>query len=560
MLLSLSIRQLAIVEQLDLDFHSGMTIITGETGAGKSILLQALGLAVGDRATTDSLRHHADKAEVSASFDLKRLPLAHQWLAEQEMLSSNGQECMLRRIILASGRSKAFINGIACSVGQLKELGQLLLDIHGQHSHQSLLRRETHLNLLDEYAQLEDSKLAVTQAFTHYRTSYQQLMKVRQQDASQQAKVELLTYQVAELDRLAPVKGEVSELEAEQQELASVESLMLTGQQVLNLCDQDKGAALQQVSQAQQLLEQLDNPKLAVIKQLLQDASIQLEEASRELTSFIFKLEANPERLEYLEQRLNSYYQIAHKHAIQPEEVHQEHLQLTEELSQLSLGAEDIEVLEEEVNQLRQGYLSLANQLSQKRQVAAEQLEKEVTHQLAELGMEKSKFELSFTRLDRPQPNGLDQLEFLIAPNPGQAAKPLIRIASGGELSRISLAIQVVIAQRAKADQASSLPTLVFDEVDVGISGATAEIVGRLLKRLAQRGQIICVTHLPQVAAQGQQHLHLHKKVEAENTLSYVQQLDKQGRIEELARMLGGIQVSPSTLAHAEEMLMTASC
>lgn len=549
MLLSLSIRQLAIVEQLDLDFHPGMTVITGETGAGKSILLQALGLAVGDRADSDSLRQGADKAEVSASFDLSKLPLAKQWLQEQELLSEEENECLLRRVILATGRSKAFINGLPCPVGHLKDLGEILLDIHGQHAHQSLLKKETHLGLLDEYAQLMQAKEEVAKSFNLYRTSYQQLVKLRQQDANQQAQLELLTYQVNELNQLEPIAGEISQLEAEQQELASVEELLTTGQQVLNLCNEDDASALHQVNLAKQLLGQLKNPKLGPANQMLQEAAIQLEETSRELAGFISNLEADPQRLAFIEQRLSGYYQAAHKHGIQPEEVYNHHQNLKQQLASLSLGEEGIEKLENQVNQLRQNYLSLANQLSQQRRLAASHLEKEVMEQLAMLGMEKSEFKLEFTKLEKPQPSGLDQIEFLIAPNPGQPAKPLVRIASGGELSRISLAIQVVTAQT------SSIPTLVFDEVDVGISGATAEIVGRLLKQLALRGQILCVTHLPQVAAQGQQHLHIHKKVEDETTLSQMELLDKEGRVQELARMLGGVNLSASTLAHAKEML-----
>lgn len=552
MLLSLSIRQLAIVEQLDLDFHPGMTVITGETGAGKSILLQALGLAVGDRADTDSLRQGAKEAEVSASFDLTQLPLARLWLEEQQLSSPDANECLLRRVILNTGRSKAFINGKACPIGHLKELGQLLLDIHGQHAHQSLLRKETHLSLLDEYAQLLPIKQEVNLAFNAYRSHYQRLIKVRQQDASQQAQLELLTYQVEELNQLAPVKGELAELEAEQQELANAEQLLANSQEALNLCDEQEGSALQLVNLAKQLVNQLGSPKLASAGQMLQDAAIQLEETSRELSYFISNLEADPTRLVTLEARLNSYYQAAHKHHIQPEEVYKQHQKLQDQLTELSLGEEGIEKLEQEVNQLRSDYLALANQLSQQRQAAASQLEAEVDSQLALLGMEKSQFKLSFARLDKPQASGLDQLEFLIAPNPGQAAKPLVRIASGGELSRISLAIQVVTAQT------SSIPTLIFDEVDVGISGATAEIVGRLLKQLAKRGQILCVTHLPQVAAQGQQHLHIHKTVEDETTLSHMELLNKKGRVQELARMLGGVNLSASTLAHAEEMLELA--
>ncbi len=546
MLISLSIRQLAIVDHLELEFRKGMTVITGETGAGKSILLQALGLALGDRYTNESIRHGSDRAEVTASFDLSKLPEAKKWLEDHDLTSD---ECILRRSLLNNGRSKAWINGQPCPVQHLKELGSLLLDIHGQHAHQSLLRRETHLHVLDQYAGLQKQTSELTLVYRSWNTIHKRLENLRQQDDAQRARVQLLRYQVEELNELAIQEDELTELEAEQEQLANAELLIQTSQQALDLCDHEDGAALQQVSQALQLIIGIKSSSLQPVQQMLSEAQIQLQETSRELEHYASTLEVNPERLQWVEDRLSSIYQTARKHHLQAEELLAHHANLKQELNELDNGESSLDLLTDELDQLSKKYHLLANALRQARLLAANKLQKLVDEQLAYLGMEKSQFKVQFKPLDGLHALGADEIEFLIAPNPGQPAKPLVRIASGGELSRISLAIQVITAQT------SSIPTLVFDEVDVGISGATAEIVGRLLKQLANRGQILCVTHLPQVAAQGDQHLHIHKEVDQDSALTQMALLDKKGRITELARMLGGITLSERTLAHAKEML-----
>lgn len=546
MLVSISIRQLAIIEHLELEFRKGMTVITGETGAGKSILLQALGLALGDRSDSDSIRHGAQRAEVTASFDLSRLPEAKKWLEDHDLTSD---ECILRRSLLNNGRSKAWINGQPCPVQHLKELGSLLLDIHGQHAHQSLLRRETHLHVLDQYAGLQKQTSELTLVYRSWNTIHKRLENLRQQDDAQRARVQLLRYQVEELNELAIQEDELTELEAEQKQLANAELLIQTSQQALDLCDHEDGAALQQVSQALQLIIGIKSSSLQPVQQMLSEAQIQLQETSRELEHYASTLEVNPERLQWVEDRLSSIYQTARKHHLQAEELLAHHANLKQELNELDNGESSLDLLTDELDQLSKKYHLLANALRQARLIAANKLQKLVDEQLAYLGMEKSQFKVQFKPLDGLHALGADEIEFLIAPNPGQPAKPLVRIASGGELSRISLAIQVITAQT------SSIPTLVFDEVDVGISGATAEIVGRLLKQLANRGQILCVTHLPQVAAQGDQHLHIHKEVDQDSALTQMALLDKKGRITELARMLGGITLSERTLAHAKEML-----
>ncbi len=546
MLINLSIRQLAIVDHLALEFNKGMTVITGETGAGKSILLQALGLALGDRCDSDSIRHGADRAEISASFDLSLLPQAKEWLIQHAL---NSDRCILRRSLQKNGRSKAWINGQPCPVQHLKALGELLLDIHGQHAHQSLLRKDAHLKILDQYAGLQAQTTQLTAIYRSWHTTHKRIASLQEQDDVQQARVQLLRYQIEELDQLALQADELSALEAEQQQLANAEQLIQTSQQALNLCDHEDGAALQRVNQALQLVSALKAPNLQPVLQMLSEAQIQLQETSRELEYYASTLEIDPERLQWVEERLNSIYQMARKHHLQAEELPAHHAQLKQALNALDNSETRLDALNSELMALTAQYHQQAEKLHQKRIAAANQLQQAVDEQLACLGMEKSQFKVNFKPLEGLHATGSDDIEFLIAPNPGQPAKPLIRIASGGELSRISLAIQVITAQT------SSIPTLVFDEVDVGISGATAEIVGRLLKQLANRGQILCITHLPQVAAQGDQHLHIHKQINDNTTLTQMVLLDEQGRVGELARMLGGIKLSEQTLAHAKEML-----
>ena len=546
MLTSLTIHQLAIVDHLELDFRPGMTVITGETGAGKSILLQALGLALGDRADADSLRHGTDRAEVSARFDLTHQPQARAWLQANDL---DDQECLLRRSIMANGRSKAWINGQPCPVQQLKALGELLLDMHGQHAHHSLLKKDIHWSLLDAYAGLEAEQAAFAAQWRDHQALQKQIRQLEAQDAAQQARIQLLRYQVEELDQLALVDGELEALEQEQAQLANAEQLIATGEQALAWCDQDEGGALQQVTYALQALKQLPLASLDNVCQLLSDAQIQLQEASRDLAHFTSQLELDPQRLQALEARLNLIYQTARKHQVTPENLLAHHQSLRQTLAREDVDEAQLETLKHDLEAQEQRLTQTAAALSARRREAAARLEEAVDAQLACLGMEKSQFRVSFEPLTRLQPQGAELVEFLIAPNPGQPAKPLVKIASGGELSRISLAIQVVTAHL------SQIPTLVFDEVDVGISGATAEIVGRLLHQLATQRQVLCVTHLPQVAAQGDWHLHIHKTSSDKETLSHMALLDEEGRVQELARMLGGVQLSASTLNHAREML-----
>ncbi|WP_227370432.1 DNA repair protein RecN [Halomonas sp. M20] len=549
MLVQLAIRDFAIVERLDLDLHDGMTAITGETGAGKSVLLGALGLCLGERADAASVRHGAKRADLSARFDIERLPVARAWLEARELPT---EDCLLRRVVAANGRSKAWINGHPCTVSDLKALGEHLIEIHGQHAHQALLQEDTHLRLLDDFADQSDAVDELGATFRQWQEARRRLKHLSDSGDEIQARRQLLRYQVDELDQLALADNELEVLEQEQAVLAHAEETLRETQLAVDCCDHDNGGALTLLHQALTRIGSLpgaEQGSLAEARSMLNDAQIQIEEAARELHYFIDHTELDPARLADVEERLAEVHRVARKHHVMPEELTELQQRLRSELESLEGGEHDLEALTAEVEATRDAYRTTARRISKKRQKAAVAFGKEVQDQLGFLAMGKARFEVEVASRDTPQPNGLDSVRFLISANPGQPARPLAKVASGGELSRISLAIQVVAASH------STIATLVFDEVDVGVSGATAEIVGQLLRRLGQSGQVMTVTHLPQVAAQAHQHLHIEKQAAEDVTLTQMALLDEAGRVNELARMLGGIHLSDRTLAHAREML-----
>lgn len=554
MLTQLLIQNFAIVDHLDLDLKVGMTVISGETGAGKSIMLDALALALGDRADSDSVRLGAERAEITALFDLTAIPEAREWLAAQDLDMDN--ECQLRRVITREGRSRSYINGQPTPLNLVRELGQFLVDIHGQHEHQRLLKKDFHRVLLDDFAQQTALALDVKQHYQHWQGLQKRLQRLTDDSAEKTARLQLLSYQLNELNQLDLREGELEQLEQEQQQLENAGSLLQTGHQVLQLTAEGEGeqtTCLELLSHSLQLLEGLQkfSPLLPQAADMLSSAQIQIEEASREIRHFIDQVEMNPERLQEVEERLSSIYDIARKHRVAPEALCALHRQLEAEMAGLEQSDEAIEQLQHEADQARLRFLQQAQQLSQKRSSAALALSQAVDQQLHSLGMASAHFRVQLTPLDSQHAGaqGLEEVEFLISTNKGQSAKPLAKVASGGELSRISLAIQVITAQT------SSTPTLVFDEVDVGIGGAIAEVVGRLLKELGQRTQVLCVTHQPQVAAQGDQHLHVSKIDLEHATATQIQRLESDARIQEIARMLGGIELTSTTLKHAKEML-----
>ncbi len=550
MLTQLTVSNYAIAERVELQFNKGMTALTGETGAGKSIVLDALGLAMGGRADAGAVRHGAKRADITATFDVSGIPEAGDWLSQHELDDDN--DCILRRVISKDGRSRAYINGQPCPLNHLKELGGLLMDIHSQHQHQSLLRKDTHRKLVDEFAGVEALAADTREAWKTWNQIRQRLTERRQNADEAEAKLQLLRYQVEELDRLALEDGEQEQLEQEQAQLSQADAVLHSSHQAALLCTEDETSAADLVRQALQQLEQLpvDLPALADTIQMLNEAQIQISEAGDNLRHFVEDYEADPARLAEVEERLSAIYQMARKHRITPEELPELHQRLSAELAELDGGEGSLEQLEAELESQRARFDDLAGKLSEARAKAAAELDQRVAAELAQLSMPNMQFitHLNRSNSEEPMPHGLEEIEFLVSANPGQPARPLAKVASGGELSRISLAIQVVVAQT------STTPTLVFDEVDVGIGGGTAEVVGRLLRTLGSNGQVLCVTHLPQVAAQCHQHLFVSKFTEQDATFSKIETLDNQGRISEVARMLGGVDMTEHTIAHAREM------
>lgn len=555
MLVHLSVHNYAIVEHLDLELQRGMTVISGETGAGKSIMLDALGLALGDRADSSVVRQGADKADILASFDLADIPDAQAWLAARDL--DNDGPCILRRVITAEGRSRGYINGSPCPQGDLKALGELLIDIHSQHEHQSLLKPDTHRRLLDEYAGAQELARQVHLAAQRWKQTRQTLDRLSNASDEQRARHQLLSYQLEELENLALGEHELEQLEQEHENLANAGQLLGACQQVMELCSEnDAGNVLSALTSSLQRLTafQGQSGALGEAVNLLASAQIQVEEAVGELNRFIDHFDADPQRQQALEERLDAIYSLARKHRVQPAELPELQQRLLSELESLNADDEAVERLGEELEAYARHYLEKAEELSRVRQAAATCLGEAVEDEIQRLGMPGGRFSVVLKPVapgENP-PHGLELVEFLVSANPGQPPRALAKVASGGELSRISLAIQVITAQTSRT------PTLVFDEVDVGIGGPTAEIVGQLLRRLGERGQVLTVTHLPQVAAQGHNHLFVHKARGADETRTAVAELNGDARVEEIARMLGGVDLTEQSLAHARQMVTTA--
>lgn len=555
MLVHLAVNNYAIVDHLELELASGMSVITGETGAGKSIMLDALALTLGDRADSGAVRPGASKADLLATFDISDIPEARAWLEERD-LAGEDQQVILRRVVTAEGRSRGYINGSPCPQQHLKTLGEMLIDIHSQHEHQSLLKTDTHRRLLDNYAGASELARQVHLAAQRCRQTEQTLLKASQQSDEQNSRLQLLTYQLEELDNLSLQDGELEQLENEQQQLANAEQILHSCQQVINLCSEnDSGSVLQALTASLQRLGSLQasNRNLDEANNLLASAQIQVEEAVGELTRYLDHFEADPERQQQIEERLGTIYDLARKHRINPDELPALQQQLIDELESIQQNNADSGQLAEELEAFRVHYQQLAGKLTTTRKKAADRLADAVTREIQQLGMPGGKVvvQLVANKSDDYSPHGLESIEFLVSANPGQPAKPLAKVASGGELSRISLGIQVITAQT------SRVPTLVFDEVDVGIGGPTAEIVGQLLRQLGARGQVLTVTHLPQVAAQGHQHLFVRKEQSRKSTRTCIDNLDRDGRIREVARMLGGIDMTEESLAHARKLLVS---
>ncbi len=553
MLTHLNIQNFTLVDRLDLDIKAGMTVITGETGAGKSIVLDALALTLGDRAEADRVRTGASRADITATFDTSAIPSAQEWLLNMDLQQpDNPQECLLRRLINNEGKSKSYINGQPVTLQQLRILGEMLIDIHSQHEHQSLLIKDTHRRLIDEFAGQTDLAKQVRLAFREWQSRLEHFIHLRDNAADVSARFQLLSYQFNELEQLGLQPGEQAKLEAEQRSLANAEEILHGSQQLAAFCGDDEQGLSVNLHRALHILRNLPEKSAALqtAEELLTSAQIQVEEAQHEIDRHIDSFNLDPARLAVVEDRLSAIYDIARKHRIQPEELPAFIEKLSAELEQLQGGDGKLDQLAQQVAQAEKAYRQLAEQLSAKRSKAGTSLAKQVNEQLKLLAMTNANLSVSLLPLaDKPGPNGLEDVEFLISTNPGQAPRPLAKIASGGELSRISLAIQVITAKT------SATPTLVFDEVDVGIGGATGDVVGQLLRQLGERGQVICVTHLAQVASKGHQHLQVVKTASKKSAESTLVELSGEGKVEEIARMLGGLKITDQSLAHAREML-----
>ena len=556
LLLSININNYTLVESLEIEFKKGTTAITGETGAGKSLVLDALGMALGDRADTDTIRHGKARAEITATFDINNIEDAKKWLHDNDF--NNDENCILRRIYTTEGRSKGYINGQPSTMSQLQELGDMLTDIHSQHEHQSLLRKDTHRRLLDEYAKVEDLTKQVASHYVLWHKTNNDLSSLLKRSDELDARKELLGFQVVELQQLDLTAPYLDNLELEQKTLANAEQIVQDSHSLLAICEQAEGFNLRDgLNSALSILSTIDyKPEaLKITEELLQGGLIQVEEAITEIGHHIDKFEADPQRLQIVEDELSVVFQLARKHRVLPDQLEATKTALESELKSLLGGSENVGALQLKLADLAENYMTCAKKLSAKRKVAAKTMASEINQQLQALSMEGAELLIQLS----PNPNGeyrsagLEEIEFLLASNPGQPHKMLAKIASGGELSRISLAIQVVAAGH------SNIPTLVFDEVDVGIGGSTADVVGTLLKQLGNRGQVISVTHQPQVAAHAHHHYLASKISEGNSTESLMSPLNNQQRIDELARMLGGATVTQQTLSHASELLSLAS-
>lgn len=548
MLTHLQVCDFTLVNQLSVDFGPGLTVLTGETGAGKSVLLDALSLALGDRAEADKVRAGAERAEVSACFDVSGLESVRQWLREVDL---DGQECIVRRVVTHEGRSRAYINGQPVTLTQLRTLGEQLLDVHSQHEHQSLLQTATHRRLLDDFGQHQVLVEQVKIAFVRWQELTANAERVRNNSTELNARHQLLSYQVEELDQLGLAEGELEELEARQQRLAHAALIQQTCQRVAEICSESEDCVENRLHRTLQLLQSLPvkPERLAEVETLLQGALIQVEEAQRELQRHLGSAEDREDDLPAIEQRLSAVYDIARKHRVHPTELVELHQSLADELHSLQSGDQQLEALEAAGAAALADYQEAARQLSTVRIKTAKSLAKQVNQQLAGLALGHAVFEVSLAPLAEPGRWGLEVIEFLISTVPGQPAKPLAKIASGGELSRISLAIQVVVAKT------SIIPTLVFDEVDAGIGGTTGDVVGRLLRQLGESTQILCVTHLAQVASKAHRHLKVEKSVSKKGASTTLVVLDGESKVAEIARMMGGVAESQQSLAHARQML-----
>ena len=555
MLLQLSIQNYATVDRLEIEFNSGMSCITGETGAGKSIILGALGLTLGDRADKTIVRDGKDKADICAEFDTVDIDVARIWLQSKDLCCEQTSTCILRRVVNKDGRSKAYINGTAVTMKNLKDLGEMLLDIHSQHEHQSLLQKSTHQKLLDDFCLDRNLRGKLSSTWRQWHQNFKEMTELKNLSEENSAEIQLLTYQLSELEELEIEENEFARLESEFKELSDAEEIILATSQALSACESESNqGVLSLISKATHTLRNIKNKphQLEEILLTLASAEIQLEEAVSDLRSFHEKFDANPDRLAEINLRLGQLHGMARKHNVTPQNLLDVIDSLRSQLNQFKNSGSELDRLAENDKLLREQYGLISKQVTKQRLDGAKILSFQINEQLSKLSMQHAKLEICCTTKDKETPaeGGRESVEILVSTNPGAKAEALAKIASGGELSRISLAIQVIAAQT------SQIPSLVFDEVDVGIGGGVAKSIGNLLRNLGDKAQILCVTHQAQVASQGHHHFSVTKKTGEQGTLTCIEELSGEAVVNEIARMLGGDDFTVESLAHAEQMII----
>ena len=544
MLIRLSLRHFVIVKSLDLDIESGFTVLTGETGAGKSILLDAIGLLLGERADASLVAQGADKTDISAEFEVADEVAA--WLSEQELNADEADLVLIRRTIDTQGKSRAFINGVAVTLTQLRELGERLVHIHGQHAHQLLLKPTSQRDLLDNHAQLGEQRTAVREAYQHWQSAQKLRTQAEQDVAHIGERLDALQWQLDGLNTLAPQADEWDTLSAEHSRLAHATTLIQGSSAAAHALIEDDRALTDQVREqmnAVSSLARLDER----LNELLDSALIQLQEAGHSLNHYTQRADLDESRWDEIDRRMSAWHEQARKLRIEPEQLHAHWQELQSQLAQLQHGM-DLDALQQAEQKAYAVFEQNALKLRQARQKAAKQLAKAVTASMQTLNMTGGQFDIAITEA-APSAQGMDAIEFQVAGHAGVALQALHKVASGGELARISLALSVITSA------ANPVPTLIFDEVDSGIGGAVAEVVGRLLAQIGHNRQVLCVTHLPQVAAQGTHHWRVSKTTVNGATYSTIEVLDDAQRIDEIARMLGGVTITAATREHAQEML-----
>ncbi|PTU32092.1 DNA repair protein RecN [Stenotrophobium rhamnosiphilum] len=558
MLKHLNIRNLAIIDELELDFAAGFTTLTGETGAGKSILIDAIGLVIGTRADSALVRVGQEKAEISAEFSLSDSAEAHAWLGEQEMLDADDKNlCVIRRVVYAEGRTRAFVNGNAVNAGQLRELGETLIEIFGQSESQTLLRGDVQRRLLDDFGSYTNALEAVAKAARAHAEIERSIERIRNAGERDPAQIDYLRFQLRELEALNLQEGELEQLETDHKRLANAGKLIGDGGQALDLLYGGESSLYDQLSKVSSLLGALApidegfNDALA----LSDAAQAQVRESADALRRVLDKLELDPDQLAQMERRLATVHELARKHRIKAAELPERLTSLKTELDELEHAATRLNELESQRDAALKTYRTAAQKLSNERTKAAKKFNDGVTTIVRQLGMANAQFIAAIENNagDKPRAHGDDEIRFDFSANPGQPPRALAKVASGGELSRVSLAIQVVGSQNGGA------ATMIFDEVDAGIGGGTAEIVGQKLRALGSSRQVLCVTHLAQVAAQSANHFGIRKEIKTGQTFTRVRPLADKDRVEELARMQGGVEITAAALSHAKELLKNAA-